>query len=125
MKDREKGILLHCTLSLLPPTVNHLYRSTRTGRRYKTERGRVWQEWAAFTFLAKRKKLIPYDGYVALEVVFYSKDKRRWDVDNRIKALQDALVLGKVIDDDKLIVDLHARRVFSKVDETEVIVKAM
>ena len=51
-----------------------------------------------------------YDGAVSLDVKFRVKDRRRWDIDNRLKVLQDCLMTGGVIEDDSQIKELHVKR---------------
>ena len=76
--------LLELELLGLPPTLNQMYRN-RGHYRYKT-------------------------GAVSLSVKLMTKDKRRWDIDNRVKALQDCLSIGGVIEDDSQIDELHVKR---------------
>lgn len=94
----------------LPPTVNHLYRTSRNGIRYKTPQGREWQNTTAAIMAAAKTNRAPYDGDVALEIVFRTADRRRWDLDNRVKALQDCLAMAGVIEDDRQIQRLHVER---------------
>ena len=51
-----------------------------------------------------------YGGAVSLDVKFRVRDRRRWDIDNRLKALQDCLMSGGVIEDDSQIEELHVKR---------------
>ena len=94
----------------LPPTVNHLYRTSRNGVRYKTPQGREWQSVTAAIIAAAKTNHKPYSGDVALEVLFRTADRRRWDMDNRIKALQDCLAMAGVIEDDRQIQRLLVER---------------
>lgn len=102
--------LARVELTGLPPTVNHLYRTSRNGIRYKTPQGREWQNNTAAIMAATRKNHRPYSGDVALEIVFRTADRRRWDLDNRVKALQDCLAMAGVIEDDRQIQRLLVER---------------
>lgn len=94
----------------LPPTVNHLYRTSRNGIRYKTPQGKEWQNTTAAIIAMAKTNRKPYSGDVALEVLFQTADRRRWDLDNRVKALQDCLAMAGVIEDDRQIQRLHVER---------------
>ena len=103
-------MLINAELTGLPPTVNHLYRTSRNGVRYKTTQGREWQNVTASIMAAAKINRKPYDGDVALEIVFRTADRRKWDIDNRVKALQDCLAMAGVIEDDRQIQRLHVER---------------
>ena len=103
-------MLINAELIGLPPTVNHLYRTSRNGIRYKTPQGREWQNTTAAIMAMAKTNRKPYGGDVALEVLFRTADRRRWDMDNRIKALQDCLAMAGVIEDDRQIQRLLVER---------------
>ena len=102
--------LMAAKLDGLPPTVNHLYRTARNSRRYKTHEGKEWQRQAAAVFADSYVLPEPYAGDVELNVYFLTADRRRWDIDNRVKALMDALMMGGVIRDDTQVKALHVER---------------
>lgn len=107
--------LLSIILDGLPPTVNHLYR-TGGRHRYKTAEGAAYQEATAAEMRAQREMLParrcvgPYLGPVALHIVMTSRTRRRWDLDNRVKAVQDCLQMAGIIKDDSQITELVVRR---------------
>lgn len=102
--------LARVELTGLPPTVNHLYRTSRNGIRYKTPQGRDWQNTTAAIMAMAKTNRKPYSGDVALEILFKTADRRRWDLDNRVKALQDCLAMAGVIEDDRQIQRLLVER---------------
>lgn len=93
----------------LPPSVNHTYGS-RYGFRYKNNDVRDWQRERTDEILTQWQKKKPFTGRAELLIEFFVKDKRRWDIDNRVKALQDCLTMAEVIKDDTQIDSLHVRR---------------
>jgi crossover junction endodeoxyribonuclease RusA len=82
----------------LPPSVNRLWRTTQTGRMYKSPKYAAWRKTAvqnAILQAGRRKITEPYK--LTLEVV--RPDKRKRDLDNLLKAASDCLVEAGIIDD--------------------------
>lgn len=104
-------ILLKLELSGLPPSVNQMYRTGRYGNRYKRVEVEDWQEETAKAVREAWNKPRPYMEEVEVRVIFRVKDNRRWDVDNRLKALFDCLEEGGAIKDDSQISGIIAARV--------------
>ena len=90
--------------------MNRMYRSSWHVPRYKTGKTQEYQTYASGMLRQLWQSKPPYDGAVCLDVKFLTQDKRRWDIDNRVKALQDCLSMAGVIKDDSQIEDLHVWR---------------
>lgn len=91
-----------------PPTVNNYYSHTRNGvfisakgRKYKHSVELDIQEQAPDVFLSES---------VLMEVHMFPPDRRRRDLDNHMKALQDSLVKAGLLEDDSLIDQLFIYR---------------
>ena len=110
-------VLLELKLDGLPPTVNSMYRSMKGGQRYKTAACRSYQEQTV-RLIQEHYHAEPSTSRLELIIEFQVKDKRRWDIDNRVKALQDCLTNAGVLKDDSQIDSLQIRRVYSNVSST-------
>ena len=107
-------------LSGLPPSANQMYRTGRNGNRYKRREVSDWQEETAELVRKAWGKPEAYTGEVEVHVVFTVGEKRRWDVDNRLKALLDCLALGGVIEDDSQISGITAFRREGALSQTQI-----
>lgn len=112
------SILCEVDLKGLPPTVNHYYRTSSHGWRYKTSSGRKYQERTISTLEQNWQGRPAYTGDVELRIEFTAKSRRKWDIDNRVKALQDCLSLAGIIEDDSQVQILHVERRKGKTDST-------
>lgn len=116
------SVLISLELDGLPPTVNHMYRTS--GRyRYKTADTRIYQEHVTARLRELWKNQAQYTQPVELFVQFHTNNRKRWDIDNRVKALQDCLSMAGVIRDDTQIDELHVKRVYGSKMATEIILK--
>lgn len=110
--SKNENKLLFCSeFTELPPTVNHFYRSTKGGRRYKTKAGREFQERISSLFATEWKGKPRLESDVEMWILFESSNRRRWDVDNRIKAVQDCLQAAGILKDDCQVTRLVADRI--------------
>ena len=92
-----------------PPSVNAVWRSNR-GRVHKSSAYISWQavagqEW--MTQKIKQPRFLP--GDFSLILVLVNPDRRRRDLDNRLKACLDFCKLHRVIQDDSLARKIYLR----------------
>jgi crossover junction endodeoxyribonuclease RusA len=73
----------------LPPTINHYYGQRPRGGRYIKPAGLAFRQAVADVVAQAGYKTI--EGRVSLFVAIFPADRRRQDIDNRAKSLQDAL----------------------------------
>ena len=112
-------MLAEFELKSLPPTVNNLYGRLRNTV-YKKPEVRDWQK-ATINYMRsawKNKPTIKTTLEVMIE--FISKDHRKWDIDNRIKPLQDCLERAGVIENDRQIESLHVKRKYGDRNATHI-----
>ena len=115
--------LLRLEFEGLPPTVNMMYRGLH-GHRYKTKKTLDFQTGVVLNLRLAWKNRPPYEGRVALYITFTAADHRRWDADNRIKALQDCFAKAGVIRDDAQVRKLDIERLDGDFNSTQVILYA-
>ena len=121
LRENEEGgkrmkPFFEIVLAGLPPTVNRMYRS-RGGRVYKARVSRVWQD-AAAVLIQDAWDGQPYEGDVELRIYLGASTRRRWDIDNRVKAVQDCLQAGGVLVDDCQVQVLRVERFFVQPAQT-------
>lgn len=92
----------------LPPSVNS-YRTIFRGRMGISKAGREFKAKVSDYVIEYRVPKLG-DARIEMKVVLYPRDKRKQDIDNRIKALWDALTDAGVFDDDEQIDILHIER---------------
>ena len=116
--------LINIELEGLPPTVNHMYIGARS-RRFRSKECKDYQEYVINKIVPLRAREWPYSGCMALTVVFTASNKRRWDIDNRVKALQDCLSAAGIIKDDSQIDLLIIKRVYGNKAKTQLILSKL
>ena len=107
--ELEFPVLLDLEFEGLPPTVNHIYRGAK-GWRYLTQETREFQERITTLLREQWQDKEAFTGPVFLSIFFYIGDKRRRDIDNHIKALQDCFEKAGVIQDDSQIYAIFTKR---------------
>ena len=109
------------TVPLVPPSVNHYWKHTRSGRHYVTAEGRAYKEAVA---LFARGQSLASKRY-ELEAVIYLGYGQRGDGDNFWKAIADGLVEAGVIHSDAAVTDWILRKRRDRANpRTEITVKA-
>lgn len=117
---RKISKLFELELAGLPPSVNQMYRTGRSGNRYKKPEVSEWQDEIAGVIREAWGKDRPYTEEVEVHVLFRVKGSRRWDVDNRLKALLDCLQEGGAIKDDAQISGIIAAKKRGEEDRTKI-----
>ena len=111
-------ILVETEIEGLPPSVNSIWRSAhRTWRVFKTNTAKDWQDNAIRVLQAASQTIEPYKGKVCFTLELYTKTKRRMDIDNRVKLVQDSLSPAGIIEDDSQVWELNVRRYNTKLEE--------
>lgn len=105
-----------------PPSVNNLYISAGR-KRVRSPGYRKWQEEAGW--LLKAAKPQKFDGPVKIILDLCPPDRRRFDADNKNKAILDLLVSHGVIagDDSRYVRSVTARVVESAVHSCVVTIR--
>lgn len=97
------------TLTLpLSPTINHAYGHSKFGGKYLKPPGKKYRQDVADIVAEAGIKTL--EGRVSVFAAIHPADKRKSDLDNRCKALQDALTHAGVWLDDEQIDSLHLVR---------------
>jgi len=91
-----------------PPSVNTYYRRGAHAT-YMSKQGREYKCKVA-DYIAENNSPKLGSARLYLEIVLWPKDKRKFDIDNRIKALLDSLQDAGVFDDDEQIDQMHVYR---------------
>ena len=80
-----------------PPSLNHYYRFVN-GRVLISKKGRAYKEIVGHLL----RNMVPAEGRVELSVEVFPKSKRKYDLDNLLKCLCDALQGGAYHDDSQI-----------------------
>lgn len=94
----------------MPPTVNHSTGPDGRGGRFLTPEHKAFRNEVALRVVAAGSPRFSDDARLALDITLVPADRRKWDLDNRIKSLQDALQVSGVYADDSQIDELRIVR---------------
>ena len=97
-------------LPIKPLSVNKAW----CGRRFKTKEYKDYE--LEVGLLLNQINIQTIYRYVRVEYTFYLINWKRADVDNGCKLLTDILVKHKVIEDDRFIMEMRARKIPSNKD---------
>lgn len=94
-----------------PPSVNHYWRRVLIGGKPRTllsKEGREFKLAAVGAVLQQRRgPSAPLSGRLAIAVTLFPPDRRRYDLDNRLKAVLDSLTEARVWEDDRHVKIIH------------------
>lgn len=94
-----------------PPSVNHYWRRVLIGGKPRTllsKEGREFKRAAVGAVLQQRRgPSAPLSGRLAVAVTLFPPDRRRYDLDNRLKAVLDSLTEARVWEDDRHVKIIH------------------
>lgn len=94
-----------------PPSVNHYWRRVLVSGKPRTllsKEGREFKQTAVGAVLQQRRgPSAPLSGRLAIAVTLFPPDRRRYDLDNRLKAVLDSLTEARVWEDDCLVKIIH------------------
>ena len=97
---------------LWPPSVNSIWRNVVVNKRPRTllsKPGRDWFAIAAGQVMQQRAGVVLL-GRVCVDLTLHAPDRRAIDIDNRAKAVLDALTKGGIWHDDGQVDVLTVRR---------------
>lgn len=83
-----------------PPSVNNLFANAKGGGRYPVPAYKAWKNEAGGQILTQGRKRVK--GRFSLAIYVVRPDRRKRDVANLIKAVEDLLVEMQVVEDDSL-----------------------
>tara|TARA_R100001594_G_scaffold150671_1_gene213370 strand:+ start:127 stop:630 length:504 start_codon:yes stop_codon:yes gene_type:complete len=110
------------TLELgFPPTANTYYRTVRMGKLCRvilSNRGRTYKEEVARAVTEiqncndTRYECLPFHASdrLSVDIKLYAPTRRKYDIDNRIKPLLDALAFACVFPDDEAVDEITVKR---------------
>jgi len=95
-----------------PPSINDYYGNRRGGGRYLLPHARAFRRSVGWlvSVASDGWGRLPITGPVRVQLQAFPPDRRRYDLDNREKAIFDALEAAGVIKDDSQVVEKAAKK---------------
>jgi crossover junction endodeoxyribonuclease RusA len=106
-QNELSGLAQFLTLPL-PPSVNRYWRKSPRGM-YISQEGKDFRQKVA-EIVAEHNAIKFGSARLFMAVKLSMRDRRAADLDNRLKALNDALEHAGLFDDDEQIDELHVKR---------------
>ena len=100
-------------IDVRPPSVN-TYKTFHSRGAYISKKGREFKEYVEMSLVSLKNEGVVTsfgDARLKVEYEFHFKGKRKRDVDNYIKPLQDCME-GILFDDDEQIDEINAKRFY-------------
>lgn len=109
--EQRDGPVIELRLSW-PPSVNTIWRNVVVNKRPRTLLSKPGREWfaAASAEVTQQRAGTRILGRVAVDLTLHAPDRRAIDIDNRAKAVLDALTKGGMWHDDGQVDVLTVRR---------------
>lgn len=114
-----KRVLVDVLVDGHPPSVNHIWQIVGK-RMYKTAKARQFQQLMAAILCANKTQGIVSEKKVEVSIVLGVNDRRRFDIDNKIKICLDALMDAGVIKDDSQVDSLSISRQYGTEKFTQI-----
>lgn len=111
--------LFEAVLDFIPPPKSNRYLQGRNGIRFLPARVKHAIDDTVY-ILSCLKPEKPIDFPCSLEVIYYFKDRRKRDLDNLNKTLQDCLQSAGIIKDDNLFFRIVIEKKISSEEKVEI-----
>lgn len=92
-----------------PPSTNSIWRNVGK-RTLLSKEARVYRNRARGELLAQGAANTKLEGRLGVEVVLYPHNRQSFDIDNKLKALLDAMTHSRVWLDDSQVDEIRIRR---------------
>lgn len=120
----DNTILFEATLNFIPPPKSNRYMQGKNGIRFLPARIKEAIDDAIF-ILSQFKPSEPINRPCQLEIVYYFKDRRKRDLDNLNKTLQDCLEKAYIIKDDSLFFRIVIEKRFHTEERVDIRIKQL